>query len=107
MSIFNRRKKQDTPSIHSQQLNHEELKLVRDTERRARKRTVIDIQREVDALTRKDMGHWRMAWQLAINPDNPDRRLLYDIYADVMADLHLSGCIEQNHSNSLSTCHSH
>lgn len=58
-------------------------------------RVIIDLQRETDALVRRDMRDWRNAWQLAINVDNPDRRPLYNIYLDVSADLHLSGCIEQ------------
>lgn len=59
------------------------------------KKVIVDIQRTTDALTRKDLGDWRNAWQLAINVENPNRRLLYDIYRDVEIDLHLSGCVEQ------------
>ena len=58
-------------------------------------RQVIQLQRETDALIRRDIGDWRNAWQLAIDVDNPDRRVLYDIYKDVDVDPHLSGCIEQ------------
>jgi hypothetical protein len=32
---------------------------------------------------------------MAINVDSPNRRRLYDIYTDVSADMHLSGCIQQ------------
>ncbi|WP_438287722.1 phage portal protein family protein [Phocaeicola vulgatus] len=56
---------------------------------------VVNLQRTTDALTRKDIQDWRNAWQLAINVDSPNRKPLYDIYRDVDADLHLSGCIEQ------------
>ena len=59
------------------------------------KKTVMQLQRTTDALTRKDIGDWRNAWQLAINVDNPNRQRLYDIYRDVEVDLHLSGCISQ------------
>lgn len=38
---------------------------------------------------------WRQAWQMAINVDNPQRALLYDIYTDNLIDLHLQGCISQ------------
>ena len=48
-----------------------------------------------DALTRKDIGDWRAAWQMAINVDTPNRVRLYNIYRDVEADLHLSGCVSQ------------
>lgn len=59
------------------------------------KKQVIDLQLATDALIRRDIADWRRAWQLAINVDNPDRRALYDIYRDVEADLHLSGCVAQ------------
>ena len=44
------------------------------------KKTVMQLQRTTDALTRKDIGDWRNAWQLAINVDNPNRQRLYDLY---------------------------
>ena len=59
------------------------------------KKTVMQLQRTTDSLTRKDMGDWRQAWQRAINIDSPNRQFLYDIYRDVDVDLHLSGCIQQ------------
>lgn len=59
------------------------------------KKTVMELQRTTDSLTRKDIGDWRKAWQTAINVDNPNRLPLYDIYRDVEIDLHLSGCIQQ------------
>lgn len=59
------------------------------------KKTVVELQRTTDALTRRDLGDWRKAWQLAINVDSPNRQHLYDIYRDVDVDLHLSGCIQQ------------
>ena len=59
------------------------------------KKTVMQLQRTTDSLTRKDIGDWRNAWQLAINVDSPNRQRLYVIYRDVEIDLHLSGCIQQ------------
>lgn len=60
------------------------------------RRALIEMLRQhTAALTRKDIGRWRSAWQYAINVDNPNRRALYDIYRDTETDLHLSGCIEQ------------
>lgn len=56
---------------------------------------VMKLQQATDALTRKDIGDWRHAWQLAINVDSPNRKPLYDIYRDVDVDLHLTGCIRQ------------
>lgn len=58
-------------------------------------KTVMELQRTTDSLTRKDIADWRIAWQMAINVDNPNRQRLYDIYRDVDIDLHLSGCIQQ------------
>ena len=69
-------------------------KLSRPDNRRLR-RQVVELQRTTDALTRRDIGDWRQAWQLAINVERPDRRALYDIYRDVEIDLHLSGCVKQ------------
>ena len=59
------------------------------------KKTVMQLQRTTDSLTRRDIGDWRTAWQMAINVDYPNRQPLYDIYRDVAVDLHLSGCIQQ------------
>ena len=59
------------------------------------KKTILQLERTTDSLTRKDIGDWRNAWQLAINVEHPNRQRLYDIYRDVEVDLHLSGCIQQ------------
>lgn len=69
--------------------------LAKEGDRRKLKRTVAELQRQTEALTRKDIGDWRQAWQMAINVDYPNRQRLYDIYRDVDIDLHLSGCIQQ------------
>lgn len=72
-----------------------DFNLTRESDRKRLKKTVVQLQRQTDALTRKDMGDWRNAWQMAINVDYPNRQRLYDIYRDVDVDLHLSGCILQ------------
>ena len=69
--------------------------LAKESDRKRLKKTVVELQRQTDALTRKDIGDWRHAWQMAINVDNPNRQRLYDIYRDVDVDLHLTGCIQQ------------
>lgn len=56
---------------------------------------VVEIVQQTRALTKKDLGDWRQAWQMAVNVDNPARRFLYDIYSDVEVDLHLTGCTGQ------------
>ncbi|WP_028897619.1 DUF935 family protein [Prevotella sp. HUN102] len=70
------------------------LQLAKNDAKRFHK-TVMELQRTTDSLTRKDIGDWRTAWQMAINADNPNRQRLYDVYRDVEVDLHLSGCIQQ------------
>lgn len=59
------------------------------------KRITISVERMTDYLSRRDIADWRAAWQAAINVDNPSRARLLDIYRDVDADLHLSGCVAQ------------
>ena len=71
------------------------INLAREDGRRQMKHIITQIQRNTDALTRKDIADWRRAWQAAINIDNPNRGPLYDIYRDTDADAHLSGCIRQ------------
>lgn len=72
-----------------------DFNLAKDDDRKKVRKIVVNLQRTTDALTRKDIGDWRHAWQLAINVDHPNRQPLYDIYRDVDADLHLSGCVDQ------------
>lgn len=69
--------------------------LAKEDDRKRLRKILIELQLATDALTRKDIRDWRRAWQLALNIERPDRRLLYDIYRDVDADLHLSGCVSQ------------
>lgn len=58
-------------------------------------RVVITLQKQTDALTKKDIASWRTARQLAINVEQPNRQQLYSIYSDVEMDGHLSGSIGQ------------
>lgn len=74
---------------------HGDFNLAKDSDRKRFRKMVVELQRQTDALTRKDIGDWRQAWQMAINVDYPNRQRLYDIYTDVDVDLHLSGCIQQ------------
>ena len=59
------------------------------------RRLTAELIQQTDSLTKKDVGMWRQAWQMAINVDNPNRAHLYDIYTDCLVDLHLQGCIGQ------------
>ncbi|MBQ9532771.1 MAG: hypothetical protein IJR71_02240, partial [Prevotella sp.] len=38
--------------------------LAKESDRRRLKKTVVELQRQTDALTRKDIGDWRNAWQM-------------------------------------------
>ena len=41
-------------------------------------RLTAQLLQQTDTLTKKDVGMWRQAWQMAINVDNPQRALLYE-----------------------------
>lgn len=91
-NIKNMLSRKDKYVLHTK---YGDFNLAKQQDRKRIQRQVIELQRETDALIKRDIQDWRNAWQLAINIDNPDRRPLYDIYRDVDVDLHLSGCIEQ------------
>lgn len=96
MSVFDNIKSIFTSSKESVlHTKYGDFNLAKEADVKRLRRQVIQLQRETDALIRRDIADWRTAWQLAIDVDNPDRRTLYDIYKDVDIDLHLSGCIEQ------------
>lgn len=59
------------------------------------KAMLIELAVKTQNLTKKDIGTWRQAWQMAINVENPQRARLYDVYTDVDIDLHLTGAIGQ------------
>ncbi len=71
------------------------LDLSKEKDRKRFQKIVIDLQRQTDLLTQRDLASWRQAHQMALSVDNPSRQRLYDIYRDVDLDLHLSGCIGQ------------
>ena len=87
-----RSKKTEAPVLHTP---YGDLNLAKPRDRKKFQRTVFEIQRVTDALTQQDIGDWRRAWQMALNVDSPNRVKLYDIYRDVDADPHLSGCTTQ------------
>lgn len=64
-------------------------------ESRDAKKLLVDLQLQTEMLTKKDIGAWRMAWQRAIDVQNPNRCALLDIYTDVAVDMHLTGCVGQ------------
>lgn len=63
--------------------------------KRELKKMMIELQEKTELLSRKDIASWRMAWQRAIDVQNPNRCALYDIYTDIEVDLHITGCIGQ------------
>ena len=62
------------------------------------KAMLIELAVKTQNLTKKDIGTWRQAWQMAISVENPQRARLYDVYTDVDIDLHLTGAIGQRKS---------
>lgn len=65
------------------------------TPQSAKTRLVVDLLRQTESLTRSDLARWRMAHQMAIDVENPQRGQLLRIYRDVELDGHLSGAIAQ------------
>lgn len=59
------------------------------------KRIVAELERKTSSMTKNDIRDWRNAWQMATNPENPQRSRLYAIYRDCLIDNHLVGCITQ------------
>jgi len=98
MSIFNhfikkgKTEQKTAPVLHTK---FGDLNLSKADDRNEVRKLIVDLMQNTDALTRKDIGDWRAAWQMAINVDTPNRVRLYNIYRDVEADLHLSGCVSQ------------
>lgn len=62
---------------------------------------LLDLKRQTEALTKKDVGAWHDAWQMAVNVEEPRRAELYDIYTNALIDNHLSGCIDQRKGRTL------
>lgn len=59
------------------------------------RKILFDLMRQNESMARQDIAAWRSAWQRAVNVDDPQRRLLLNIYRDTDIDLHLSGCVRQ------------
>ncbi|MCM1035546.1 MAG: DUF935 domain-containing protein [Paludibacter sp.] len=91
MALFNLFKNNDNLSPAMRQA----LRSTRGIDREQTQRIIVDLQRQTEMLTKKDIGDWRLAWQRAINIENPNRIPLLNIYTDVDIDLHLTGCISQ------------
>lgn len=77
------------------------LELVRQRAGKQSMRVTAQLMRQTDTLTKKDVGDWRDAHQMAIDCENPNRCRLYDIYADCLLDAHLTGCIGQRKGKTL------
>ena len=55
------------------------------------KKMMVELHEKTELLSRKDIASWRIAWQRAIDVQNPNRCALYDIYTDIEIDLHITG----------------
>jgi hypothetical protein len=65
------------------------------------KAVTVELALRAANMTKKDIASWRQAWQAATHPEYPNRVRLYEVYADVEVDLHLSGCISQRENTVL------
>lgn len=71
------------------------LNLAKASDRQRAKGLIAGLIQNTQTLTRRDIGEWRKAWQMAINVENPVRHPLINIYTDTDIDLHLTGCVGQ------------
>ncbi len=73
------------------------LKLAADFIEKVKKKKdiLVELQQTTNSLTKKDIGKWRLAWEAAINFEQPSRGALLGVYEDAMIDLHLTGAIGQ------------
>ena len=85
----------DMIRLSRQNYSDEVLSRLTKAESRDAKKLLVDLQLQTEMLTKKDIGAWRMAWQRAIDVQNPNRCALLDIYTDVGVDMHLTGCVGQ------------
>ena len=85
----------DMIRLSRQNYSDEVLSRLTKADTREAKKLLVELQRQTEMLTKKDIGAWRMAWQRAIDVQNPNRCALLDIYTDVGVDMHLTGCVGQ------------
>lgn len=85
----------DMIRLSRQNYSDEVLSRLTKADIREAKKLLVDLQLQTEMLTKKDIGAWRMAWQRAIDVQNPNRCALLDIYTDVGVDMHLTGCVGQ------------
>ena len=82
----------DMIRLSRQNYSDEVLSRLTKADSREAKKLLVNLQLQTEMLTKKDIGAWRMAWQRAIDVQNPNRCALLDIYTDVSVDMHLTGC---------------
>lgn len=56
---------------------------------------MIKLFRHMNSLYKKDIGVWQAARQQALHVQSPRRLRLYEVYADVMLDTHLTGIVRK------------
>lgn len=59
------------------------------------------VIQKASSLQRKDIDKWRKAMQRAMNPKDPRRDQLMDLYLDVMLDNHITGIWEHSRKDRL------
>lgn len=91
MNLLQKLSATKTPKIEG--VTPEMMLAIRDKEKA--NKMLVDLQLQTEMLTKKDLGSWRLAWQQAIDVNNPKRYNLLKVYTDVGVDMHLTGCIDQ------------
>ncbi len=89
---MSKKNKKRTPRLASGVQHNNIISLARNDKQR---KQIIELNLQSASLTKKDIGTWRKAWQAALDPEQPNRFALYNVYTDVVIDNHLSGCIDQ------------
>lgn len=62
---------------------------------RKHSRALIEIDEQSRAFYRQDIGRWRRAHEAAADVENPRRADLYNVYADVVLNTQVEGCMRQ------------
>ena len=89
---MSRKHKNSTPRLSTGVQHSNIISLAKTPKQR---KQIIELNLQSESLTKKDISTWRKAWQAALDPENPNRYALYNVYTDVVIDNHLSGCIDQ------------
>ena len=92
----------DIPTSFSPEVELTAGKIIKLAKQKKTRDLLVDLKLQNEQLTKKDIAKWRLAWQMALNVENPKRTELYRIYRDNIADLHTYGAIRNRKLKTLS-----